>query len=147
MTPWGYYGPTAALIIGCTVCLGCTEVRQDTVSVSGSVQYKGTPISYGEIRLIPIGGEGKKVVGGLIEHGSYQLSKKQEINAGTYRVEVFAYRNLDSSKETIDFSNPESNFVQYLPDKFNSKSSITLEVDSGATSLCAILLLSKFKLD
>jgi hypothetical protein len=49
-------------------------------------------------------------------------------------VEVRGFRNLNGSERTIDLSQAEADFEQYVPSKYHSRSELRLTLDADAAS-------------
>lgn len=106
---------TLVLLAGC---------NPGVVNVSGKVTFNGEPVPEGDIVFR---GE-EKAMAGKIKDGSYSM----QAPAGKSTVEITAYR--DTGK--IDRSNPgeESPVLEmYIPEKYNSKSTLTADTATGST--------------
>jgi len=111
---------------------GCGGGAADTIRVSGSAEYEGQPITSGDIRFIPESRNTGSVVGGQIVDGSYSLDGKQSLRHGSYRVELKAYRNADGSPGAVNRKDPEANYVQYLPAKYNTNTELRFTLDANS---------------
>ena len=123
---------TLALIA--LVVTGCGRAGDGKVEVSGNVVFDGQPITSGDIRFVPDSRKSGSVAGSQIVNGNYQLQGKQAILPGSYRVEVTGYQNSDGSPGPVDRADPEADYVQYVPGKYNTESELrfTLAPDSPA---------------
>lgn len=105
-------------IFGC----GQEDDAPETTTVSGTVTYEGTPISDGDIVLRPAEGEGRSDAG-KIKDGKFSFPA----TLGKKKVEITARRETGE----FDTSNPGEKTPiteQYLPETYNTKSTLTAEV-------------------
>ncbi|MGL4512590.1 MAG: hypothetical protein ACRCT8_05820 [Lacipirellulaceae bacterium] len=113
------------LIAACVVLVsaGCADDRSPRLR--GAVAVNGAAVDQGEIRVVPLDGSGAPV-SALIASGRYEM----EVRPGSMRVEIQAYR--PSAKRPIDPAMPGAASAEtlepYLPEKFNRKSDLTIEV-------------------
>jgi hypothetical protein len=108
----------AICLAGLLVCGGCG--RKEMFAVSGKVTFDGEPVSNGEIQFLPPIGEKGAPVAGRVENGQYHLLSK----AGPKRVSIRAARVMGTAVPNA----MGAAFVDYIPAKFNSESTLTAEV-------------------
>lgn len=79
----GFGVPATFAAMGLVMVLGCGDDSglAKRYSVSGTVKYKGQPVSKGRISFTPDGGQGR-ACGGDIEDGAYSLSTTGTPNDG-----------------------------------------------------------------
>lgn len=99
-------------------------------TVSGEVKVDGKPLERGTITFAPADGQGAPA-SGIIERGRYEV----QTTAGKKIVQISAPVIVDHKKESetpgakmIDIT------VETLPDRYHSKSELTLEVQSGSNT-------------
>jgi len=131
-----------ALLIACSLFLTGCNSQPATSEVFGKVSVAGKPIDDGDITFQPIEGGGS-TSSGKITNGQYRLSGESGLVSGAYLVKVNAYREpsnksnmigggLDMPPETAGMTRKE----QYLPEKYNAKSTIEkLVVEDGKTKI------------
>lgn len=104
-------------------CLG-----DGRIDVAGSVSVDGTPVEHGSIMFIPIEETPGPTAGALIRGGSYEIVPGKGPLAGKFRVEILAVK--DNGKVGVDIVTGEkvAQRQQFLPDRFNKKSDMTVEI-------------------
>jgi hypothetical protein len=92
--------------------------------ITGTVSYNGQTISEGDITLLPadgsVGGEG-----GKIKDGKYAMKARE----GKNKVQIMATRAVPGKKGPMG----EDLVEQYIPEKYNEKTTIEVTVESGKT--------------
>ena len=140
-----------AAFLGC--CLtGCGGGGGEPASLSGTVKYSGELIPEGSIRLNPK--EGTPGNGGAapIKDGSFSIAASETLKAGEHTVMIFAMRGTgemfevepemrDATEEgTEEDADDEGDLgeggmeevtEQYLPEKYNRGSKITIDLAAG----------------
>jgi hypothetical protein len=113
---------TIVLLVALLVCGACGCSGSDTLEVTGTVTFDGTPVEKGEVSFIPV--DGGAADGGLIENGKFAFQAKP----GSKRVEIRASRPLPPEKQT----NPEMGLMydDFIPARYNRDSTLTAEVSS-----------------
>lgn len=97
--------------------------------MSGTVTVDGEPLKKGVITFYPQG-EGT-TVGGEIIDGQFALDKERGASPGKYRVEINAFRPTGRTEFDIDLNQPVDIEMQYLPARYNNKSTLEVEVLDG----------------
>ena len=98
---------------------------------SGRVSYDGDSVSTGVIRFVPAGDTQGPVMSALIAEGNYKIDASGGLPVGEYRVEITATR---PSKQGSRLGVPSFDAAagrQYIPEKYNSQSGLTVEIDPG----------------
>ena len=104
---------------------GASNGGIEKVIVQGTVTFDEAPIANGEIRFYPTAGTHGPVSGGPIKDGKYIARGGGGVPVGKHRVDIRAFRPNPRYK-----GNPEGGpIVQYLPNKYNAKSTLILTVD------------------
>ncbi|UUO04537.1 hypothetical protein M4951_14175 [Blastopirellula sp. J2-11] len=118
---------------------GCSSGQGDLrlVPVTGNVTYQGEPIRDGVIRLIPSSGTTTPVRTRKIREGAYQFTDRFAVAAGSYRVEIIAYRPREGAPSAeVDPIAAEAAREQFLPKQFNVDSQIDpLVVATGSDEI------------
>lgn len=134
--------PGLVMAIACVSYLSGCSSAPSTVEVVGKVSVAGKLIEDGDITFSPVKGSGF-TSSSKITAGKYQLSGESGLLEGSYSVKVNAYREpakqneiigagLDRPPETTGMTRKE----QYLPEKYNTKSTIeNLVVEAGKTKI------------
>jgi hypothetical protein len=124
---------TAALLT-CLFVEGCGGNR---ASVRGTVTYDDQPVDGGRIFFIPKGDPpGRPAVHATIEQGKYYLPAAQGPEFGTHRVEV-VWHKKPGGKPLGKPSDPgftTDDLVQTLPAIYNSKSTLSVDVQPGTNT-------------
>jgi hypothetical protein len=124
--------------VGCSVVLAITLVGcgdssgLKKVVLRGKVSYDGQPIANGQIYFRPTGTTEGPVSGAPIKDGEYVAEAKGGVPVGTHEVRIEGYRSRrgDGGEDLLsgrDAGAPE----QYLPDKYNLKTTLRVTIDSG----------------
>lgn len=113
---------------------GC-EKDTGLVIVSGTVSYQGKPIEEGSIRFIPTADTKGPTSGATIQNGTYEAKARGGVPVGSHRVEIQAMRPTGKAKpkELQGLDIIPDPMEQYLPEKYNVQSELTLTVESGRT--------------
>jgi len=128
-----------ALILGLLslVLSGCGTQLDDEPSrrvVQGTVIYEEAPITDGLIRFTPLGEKGGPASSAYIENGTFIIDHKGGVPLGKHRVQVEAYRPVDKKLEDSPMDDGPSK-EQFLPEEWNSASTLEFQVDAGQEPL------------
>lgn len=121
---------TASLLV---LTSGCGKSGIERVHVSGKATYDGQPIEIGQIRFVPISPSTGPITIDRIENGAYETATTGGVTVGAHRVELRMYDSHEY--ETAPRVAGSPSVKQLLPDKYNRKSELTLEVKSGDGSI------------
>ena len=114
----------ALFAVASLLLIGCAETSgPETQTVTGSVTFDGTPVTEGQIIFRDAAGQTRSC-GGPIEDGKYSF----DASPGSKKVEITAMRDVPGKMDT---SNPGVEVPlreQYIPAKYNTKSTLTAEV-------------------
>ena len=127
----------ACVLAATALITGCGGNNAGKSVVSGTVTFQGTPISKGQIRFIPSADSNLPMAAALIADGKYQLDRKGGVPAGTYKVSIEAYRVPAKYAHLVNQdqkAGPEIPQEQYLPEKFNRATTLTITVDANSGS-------------
>jgi len=109
--------------------VGCSETEGPEREVaSGSITFDGQPVMAGMIRFVPM--SGPPVQAEIID-GKYHADYKGGVVVGPSKVEIDGFRATGKKVQiSPDVSEPE--MVRFIPEKFNEKSELTVEITKGA---------------
>jgi len=134
----------AALLSG-PGCGGASSDGLDRKSVYGKVTLDGAPLAKGVISFDPDGGTpGAVPAGGVITDGSYSIDAATGPTPGKYKVSI-----RSASTETLDDSNGpgpslrKKAAVDPIPERYNTKSTLTAEVKASGSTTVDFALTSK----
>lgn len=147
----------AVLAVGAAGCGGGDGLPRQ--SVSGDVTFDGKPLDKAWIEFQPAGGEGVTTAAAMINGGSYYVPRADGLIPGTYRVSISKVEAPEEDEPEPEpepksrSSNPSAlkkgvkaaklrrlmvelpRFAkQLIPDRYNTKSKLTLEVKPDQTN-------------
>lgn len=103
----------------------------ERIPLSGTVTYKGQPVADGQIRLIPKSGTVAPITIVQITNCRYDTSSVGGAPVGQHRVEILSF-----DPNTPAPTGPgQPRRTQFLPDKYNKRSTLELEVKAGLSKL------------
>ncbi len=123
-----------SIFVGCA--LGCSKSRLERATVAGRVQLNGQPVQSGSIAFYPTEGTRGPSSGGTIEDGRYQVSATKGVVVGKSRVEINSPKK--SGRMVPDPMNSKAQmeeFVEGIPAKYNSESTLIRDVAAGENQL------------
>lgn len=126
---------TTFLLLPLAACIcACGPSGPERVVVTGTVTYQGKPIEQGSIRFVPTGETKGPATGTAIQQGQYEASSKGGVLVGAQRVEITA---IAPRKDPLgrDLAVMEGAGVQYLPEKYNRKSTLNVTIESGGPAV------------
>jgi len=115
---------TAVLVL--TTCLGCGN---KTKTLTGKITFDGNPLDQGQITFEPKG-PGKMSVAQIVE-GTYTLPDKFGLTPGDYVVRITSERPTGAKVRPASYSQdqtPMDVYQQFLPAKYNTKSTLSVSV-------------------
>jgi hypothetical protein len=120
--------PATVFAVAVGFLLGCAG-GSDTGEVSGTVTYDGKPVEDGAISFFPSDGKGP-TAGGTIKNGKYTATK---VPVGTAKVSISGSKVVGKKKVYDTPDSPEMPVTkELLPEKYNTKTELTLDVKSGS---------------
>ncbi len=128
------------LVTGLGLLAGCAgESGPERALVRGTVTLDGVPVETGTIVFLPEEGVQGPSAGGEIHGGAFELSRDVGPVPGAHRVEIRATRNEGTTQVTGvpgAESGPSAGgtvdkLVMYIPEKYNTKSTLKEDVKSG----------------
>ena len=127
-----------SLLLACPLFLAGCGYQPATSEVFGKASVAGKPIDDGDITFQPTEGAGATSSGKIV-NGQYRLSGESGLLSGTYLVKVNAYRESSNKSSGADMPPETAGMTrkdQYLPDKYNTKSTIEkFVVESGKSKI------------
>ncbi len=132
----------AMALSGAALAAGCGESGDSLAreAVSGAVTLDGKPLPSGAITFLPDGPGAPQGGGAPISNGSYSIPKAQGLVAGKYRVAISSAGGPAPAGEAPG-SAPMAK--ETMPDKYNTKSTLTAEVKAGQSNTLDYKLESK----
>jgi hypothetical protein len=107
----------------------------EKVVVHGEVTYDGQPVANGQIYFIPAKGTKGPVSGAPIKDGKYVAEAKGGVPVGTHQVKIEGYRSRGGGAEGDLLSDRGSGAPeQYLPDRYNQKTTLQVSIDGSESS-------------
>lgn len=100
--------------------LGC-DANDGKISVTGSASWEGTPIAEGSILFMPVGDPGSSDAA-AIKGGNFTV----KTSPGKKQVQIFAYTPGKMVESPTGGTSQSRN--QIIPDKYNTQSTISLDV-------------------
>jgi hypothetical protein len=113
-----------ALLLVVAAVAGCSSTEGQ---VSGVVTVDGEEVKSGAITFVPVDGKGT-TTGGKIENGRYSV----RVPVGRMKVSISEPRESHKKKVYATPNSPEMPvYKEWLPDRYNEKTELTLEVKAG----------------
>jgi hypothetical protein len=123
--------PTFCRLALCALLVGCGSSKysgEERFPLEGSVTLDGQPVDLGSISFTPAG-EGKgRASGGVITDGKYAVPEEKGANAGKYRVEIHWLKRTGKQLRDPESGEMYDERREALPEKYHTKSELTVEV-------------------
>jgi len=103
------------------------------VPVTGTVTFKGQPVSGGMLSLIPENGE-LGASGGEIIDGQINIPEEKGPNLGTYRVAVYWHQPTGEKKKDPDTGEEIDVVKQVIPQEYNGATKLSATFTGEAES-------------
>ncbi|MDR1485009.1 MAG: hypothetical protein LBT09_09320 [Planctomycetaceae bacterium] len=111
------------LLFVCLCLTGCGNAN-GRITISGNVTFDSKPLESGSIQFFPANDNGI-TAGGNIKSGKFTTF----IKSGKYVVQITANRKTGKKIKSINEGLPdEDELEQYIPEKYNTNSTLTVEV-------------------
>jgi hypothetical protein len=134
----GRHFAAAALIISVLSLAGCSG----STRVEGEVTFDGQPVDEGTINFFQEGDSGKRTnVPGKIKDGRYVVRFSDQLNPGSYRVEIYWYKGKAlTTRNDPDLTHEpgwgqKTDRRQVIPKQYNFQTSLSAEVKLGVNTL------------
>ncbi len=105
---------------------GCSS--DGLIDIDGTVTFHGQPLEKGSITFLPTNGD-SPTAAAIIENGRYTV----RLATGSKSVKIEGFKVL--GKKPLYLGSPDSPMIddlkQVLPDKYNTRSTLTCEITSG----------------
>jgi len=111
---------------------GSSEEGPQRMVVTGQVTYDGKPVSQGEIWFLPAEGRSAPQAGAKIKDGKYRVENKGGVPIGSCIVKITAERPMENVKVVADGGPEEIPTSQYLPEKYNTETELTAQIESAS---------------
>jgi hypothetical protein len=130
MHPLKSFHLMGCLLIAAT-CFGAVGCGSGMARVEGKVTFDGEPVNRGMITFEPADGQGTSA-GGNVENGQYSV---EEVQPGPKLVRISAVKVVGMRREyEADPNSPTTEVtVDLLPERYNTKSELTLDVKAPVT--------------
>jgi len=76
------------LLLAIALLGGCGPNAGGRQEVKGTIKLKGQPLDQGQIRFVPISGDGTTQEGAPITNGEYKIDRMHGLMPGTYKVSI-----------------------------------------------------------
>ncbi|QDV51841.1 hypothetical protein [Gimesia fumaroli] len=121
----------ALLMVLITSLSGCGSQKEYTgekrFPITGTVSFKGEPVSSGMISLIPEDGNSNPA-GGPIENGTFSIPEEKGPNKATYRVAVYWRKPTGKKVKDADTGEEIDQVKQVIPAKYNDATELSVVV-------------------
>jgi hypothetical protein len=120
------------------LCSGCGKSDGlDRAAVAGKVTLDGVPVTGGNITFFPQGGTKGPSAGGTIEDGRYSITAARGPVVGSNRVEIRATKKTGRKVQApmSDRGVLTDEFVEAVPARYNSQSTLECRVEPGDNNL------------
>lgn len=94
----------ALLLFAWLLCVGCAESGPANYKLSGTITYKGSPVSKGEVFLRPVGGGPGGF--GFIKDGKYETIDGKGSQGGASKITFHGFQNPSDSGNSGDLFPP-----------------------------------------
>ena len=119
------------------VLVGCGGAATDGLprhAVSGSVTLDGKPLDSGSITFDPAGGAANSTSGGsLIQGGNYSIAQAMGLTPATYKVSIRSGGDAPPPASEAPGAPKRKATKDPIPEKYNSKSILQVELKDGGT--------------
>lgn len=106
---------------------GCAE---QAASIHGKVTLDGEPVTAGSISFLPASSGGRKAAA-AIEQGAYSIPATEKLLPGSYRVEISWHKPTGRKIASADPGMTAEETREVVPAKFNTESTLTVEISGG----------------
>lgn len=121
-------GGAACIVVVSLLSAGCGGAPEGPAlyTVTGTVTLDGEPIEEGRIQFREQEGD-RRAFSGQIVNGEYSL----EAEAGGMDVQIYASRIVPGKFDTSNPDDPQPVGEMYIPEKYNSRTTLTAEVSAA----------------
>lgn len=120
----------AIVLVSLATGIGCAK---PLATVEGNVTFDGTPVETGSITLLSVDGSGPSA-GGPIENGKYKVAGTTGVTPGEKTVRIIGIRKTGKRIEAGPPMPPGKmvdDVERYIPDIYNTKTTLSLDVVAG----------------
>lgn len=123
---------TVAGLIGALVCAGCGDASKRYHEVSGAISFKGEALADGTVQFFAVGEKPFLAGGAMIHDGEYRLPAEHGLRPGRYVVRISSPERVTPPPNAgQDVMNVPFLSRERIPARFNTQSTLTIEVRSG----------------
>jgi hypothetical protein len=130
MRPRCIGGGIALLALSLAAGCGGGDVPAGRLGISGNITYKGEPVREGTIQFVPHPGV-KTFSGASITNGRYRIPADRGLDPGDYTIKI---SSIEAPPAAEPGGLPGPDPKERLPEKYNTKSTLTKEVKAGETT-------------
>ncbi len=116
------------MLLCLAVTAGCGP-GDDRQPLSGTVSWQGKPLPKGVITFYPKGAG--STVGCTIVDGTFSIALQKGATPGSYRVQIVAFRPTGRRELDIERNERVDVEEQYLPNRFNTASTLEVVIKPG----------------
>jgi hypothetical protein len=116
----------ALVLVSC----GDSGSASGRLAISGTVHFKGAPVQNGSIEFVPHPGV-KTTSGAPITNGRFSIPADRGLEPGAYTIKI---SSMEAPPDTEPGGLPGPDPKELLPEKYNTKSTLTEEVKAGKTT-------------
>jgi hypothetical protein len=125
-----------ALVLVAATLAGCSgRDPWNRQAVSGFIRVDGQPIGDGAILLEPMAGDRSGLAaGGTIRRGAFRIERDRGPSPGSYRVRIYSSSGVQSPPGKGQTDRTRRPMVERLPETYNTKSTLRLEIVAGGAN-------------
>jgi hypothetical protein len=121
--------PIVATFALLSICGACNRNSLDLQAISGKVSFDSRPLVSGAIRFTPATQSGL-ATGSAIADGMYRIPWEKGLPPGTYKVQISA-ADVPPGFKPVPIGGEIPPSKELIPEKYNLKSELSVEVKSG----------------
>lgn len=115
---------------------GCAKKKPPPVAeAEGEITYNGEPVKAGIISFLSEEAAGRATGGAAVVDGKYRLYREVGLPPGKYRIEIRWGKPTGEKKKDVGYGQSPDVIAEALPDKYNSESILTAELQEGANTI------------
>jgi hypothetical protein len=101
------------------------------VAVAGKIALDGVPLSNGNIRFMQEKSGGVSTGAVIAADGTYQVDAQHGLPPGKYRVEIYSGDDTHKVEISVPTGGMPPPAVERIPEKYNIKTELTIDVTAG----------------
>ncbi|VTS02021.1 hypothetical protein [Tuwongella immobilis] len=111
--------------------VGCTPPPLPRCELQGTLLLDEKPVEAGTVSLISTTAKDGPSYGGPIQNGKYRIYADTGLQPGTYRVEIRWSKPTGEKNPDAGYGQSADIFAEAIPAKYNSESTLTVEIREG----------------